>query len=72
MELCAVIKNIRNELDLSQVHFAKIMHVHFSTVNRWENGHAQPNELAVAMMIVICERENVSKELVDSLRTLGK
>jgi len=36
------IKRVRNGLGLSQVEFARTLGVAFTTVNRWENGKAQP------------------------------
>ena len=72
MEICSVIKNIRLELALSQVAFAEKMHVHFSTVNRWENGHAQPNPLATASLIDLCEKEAVDRKLINALRVFEK
>jgi len=68
MVITDVIKQIRQELALPQTVFAEKMHVHFSTVNRWENGHAQPNRLAAIMMIDLCEKEGVSRELINALK----
>lgn len=72
MEISDLIKLIRTELSMSQTAFAEKMHVHFSTVNRWENGHAQPNRLATIMMIDLCEKEAVSRELINALEKIGK
>lgn len=57
-------------MGLSQMSFAKKVHVSFSTVNRWENDHAIPNQLAVAMLIDLCEKEDVNQELVAELKRL--
>ncbi|WP_077610152.1 helix-turn-helix domain-containing protein [Clostridium sp. Marseille-P2415] len=43
MEIHALIKMIRKDLGLSQKKFAEKLHISFSTVNRWENGHVTPN-----------------------------
>ncbi len=67
MDLCDVIKEIRAELGLSQEAFAQKLHVHFSTVNRWENGHARPNPLAIAMLNNLCNEATVRKALVKAL-----
>ena len=37
------IKRVRTSLGLSQVEFARALGVAFTTVNRWENGKAQPH-----------------------------
>lgn len=41
-----LIRDIRLNLGLSQEEFASAIGVTFSTVNRWENGHAKPSRLA--------------------------
>lgn len=41
-----LIRDIRQQLGLSQEDFASVIGVTFSTVNRWENGHAKPSRLA--------------------------
>jgi DNA-binding transcriptional regulator YiaG len=40
------IKVLRKGLGLTQEEFAHAVAVTFSTVNRWENGHAKPSKLA--------------------------
>ena len=40
------IKELRKGLGLTQEEFAHAVAVTFSTVNRWENGHAKPSKLA--------------------------
>lgn len=40
------IRSVRNRLGLTQEEFAARIGVTFSTVNRWENGHAKPSRLA--------------------------
>ncbi len=40
------IRNLRKQLGLTQEEFAHAVAVTFSTVNRWENGHAKPSKLA--------------------------
>ncbi|AFY99439.1 helix-turn-helix domain-containing protein [Calothrix sp. PCC 6303] len=41
-----LIRDIRLNIGLSQEEFASVIGVTFSTVNRWENGHAKPSRLA--------------------------
>jgi DNA-binding transcriptional regulator YiaG len=41
------IRALRNRLGLTQEEFAHRLGVTFSTVNRWENGHAKPSKLAL-------------------------
>ena len=40
------IRELRKSLSLTQEEFAHAVAVTFSTVNRWENGHAKPSKLA--------------------------
>ena len=41
-----LIRDIRQNLGLTQEEFAAAIGVTFSTVNRWENGRAKPSRLA--------------------------
>lgn len=43
MDYSAKIKKIRESLFLSQMDLAKELGVSFATINRWENGHHEPN-----------------------------
>lgn len=43
MNISDIIKNIRSKKLMSQCEFAEYIGVSFSTVNRWENGKAEPN-----------------------------
>ena len=40
------VAKLRSGLGMTQEHFAKLMGVHFATVNRWENLQTQPSALA--------------------------
>ncbi len=40
------IRELRLRLGMTQEEFAHAVAVTFSTVNRWENGHAKPSKLA--------------------------
>lgn len=68
MEICDAIKQIRLDLGLTQVAFAKKLHVSFSTVNRWENGHVQPNRLATTMILSLSDEISFSHEALETLR----
>lgn len=68
MEICDAVKQIRLDLGLTQVAFAKKLHVSFSTVNRWENGHVQPNRLATTMIISLSDEIPFSHEALKTLR----
>ena len=55
-----LLKQIRNNLNMSQAEFAERLNVAFATVNRWENGRALPNKLAQTKIYEICKDNNVS------------
>lgn len=39
------VKHVRIKLYLTQAQLAKELGVSFATINRWENGHGEPNLL---------------------------
>lgn len=71
MKLNEVIKQIRINLDLSQVAFAKNLHVSFSTVNRWENDRVKPNRLAIVALIALAETDNRNSDLINFLKHIN-
>lgn len=60
MKIDEVIKQIRLNLELSQTAFAEQLCVSFSTVNRWENGKAAPNRLAMKAIKELAQENNLS------------
>ncbi|MBT2740746.1 DNA-binding transcriptional regulator [Bacillus sp. ISL-77] len=67
MELSEAIKKVRLELCLSQEGLARELHVGFTSVNRWENNHTKPNQIARHALIEFCKNKNVSSELIEFL-----
>jgi transcriptional regulator with XRE-family HTH domain len=55
MILAYFIKDVRQQLTMSQEQLAKALNVSFSTINRWENGKATPSNLAQKMFFDFCE-----------------
>ncbi len=55
------IKELRKSLGLTQEEFAHAVAVTFSTVNRWENGHAKPSKLARRAIESISSRRTGSR-----------
>ena len=45
-----LIKQLRQELELTQEEFASECGVVFSTVNRWEKGHTRPSPMALKIV----------------------
>ena len=48
------VKKVRLSSFLNQAEFAKAIGVSFTTVNRWENGKAQPNLKAMKALKEFC------------------
>lgn len=71
MDYSTVIKKIRNELGVSQQGFAAMLHLSFSTINRWENGRAKPNRLATVTILSLAEERQVPNELIEKLSKLS-
>ena len=57
-----LIHEIRNRLNASQEDLAQMIGISYTTVNRWENGHSQPNRAAQFRLYDICKERNVDLE----------
>lgn len=55
MDFSAVVKKVRLELKLSQQQLAQAINVSYTTINRWENGHVVPSNLAQKSFFDFCE-----------------
>lgn len=47
------IKQLREELNMTQENFAHEIGVTFATVNRWENGRTTPNKVAQKVLLLL-------------------
>ena len=56
------IRELRIRLGLTQEEFAHAVAVTFSTVNRWENGHAKPSKLARRAIEALARRGNPRRD----------
>ncbi|MGL5794774.1 MAG: helix-turn-helix domain-containing protein [Xenococcaceae cyanobacterium] len=45
-----LIRELRLQMRLTQEQFAAFLGVVYPTVNRWENGHAQPSPMAIKLI----------------------
>ena len=59
MDIGTTIKEIRIRSLLSQNDFANAIGVSFSTVNRWEKGHAAPNYKALKKIREFCHTNHI-------------
>ena len=57
-----LVLEIRNRLNVSQEDLAKMIGISYATVNRWENGHSQPNKAAQLRLYDICKERNMDLE----------
>ena len=55
MKLAEFIKDVRQQMTMSQEQLARALNVSFSTINRWENGKSEPSNLAQKMFFDFCE-----------------
>lgn len=49
------VKSVRQKLNLSQKQLASAINVNYTTINRWENAHVVPSNLAVKSFYDFCE-----------------
>jgi len=47
------IRQLREELNMTQENFAHEIGVTFATVNRWENGRTTPNKVAQKVLLLL-------------------
>lgn len=57
------ILRLRAILNLSQMSFAKLLGVSYTSINRWENGKYEPTKMAKERIKILCEENNVKMEL---------
>ncbi|MEH2420675.1 MAG: helix-turn-helix domain-containing protein [Nostoc sp.] len=50
LEILDLIRELRQQLNLSQKQFATRLGISFKTVNRWENRHTVPSRLALKLI----------------------
>jgi DNA-binding transcriptional regulator YiaG len=57
------IKEVREQLGLSQEELAHALGVSFASINRWENGKAAPSKLARAQFEMFCRKMKTQGKL---------
>lgn len=71
--LSTLVKEIRQQLALSQEDLARQLGVSYATVNRWENGQSMPSKLDKAQLSAFCEKMiergklTLSDDLIESV-----
>ena len=59
-----LIRSLRQKLGMTQEEFAHEIAVTVSTVNRWENAHAEPSKLAWKAIQDLARKRGVNEELL--------
>jgi putative transcriptional regulator len=52
MEFSKIVRKVRKQLRMSQQQLADALCVSFATINRWENGHVIPSNLAQKSFLI--------------------
>lgn len=66
MSLADEIRVLRQKSLLTQSQFAEILHVSFTSLNRWENGKARPGLTAMKAIKQYCEERDLPYEPIES------
>jgi len=56
LKIADLIRELRQQLELSQKRFAANLGVSMRTVNRWENGSAVPSQMALKLIEEMLEK----------------
>ena len=59
----ALVKEVRQQLKISQEELAHELGVSFATINRWENGKTTPFKLARGQFDAFCKKKVAAKKL---------
>lgn len=58
------VKDLRDNLIMTQAEFAKMLGVSFTSINRWENFLNRPTATARKQIVELCKENNIgSKEV---------
>ena len=59
-----LIRTLRQKLGMTQEEFAHEIAVTVSTVNRWENAHAEPSKLAWKAISDLARKRGMSEDII--------
>ncbi|MFN6482769.1 MULTISPECIES: helix-turn-helix transcriptional regulator [unclassified Nostoc] len=65
LKISNLIRELRQQLDLSQEKFAAKLGVSLRTINRWENGSTVPSQMALKLIEEMLEKMGEPKRLVN-------
>ena len=66
-----LIRTLRQKLGMTQEEFAHEIAVTVSTVNRWENAHAEPSKLAWKAIQDLARKRGVTEDIIARSTTLA-
>jgi len=71
MTFSEYVRKVRRGLDMSQHELAKELNVNYTTINRWENKHVVPSNLARKSFIEFCRTREIDipPEILEDGRT---
>jgi DNA-binding transcriptional regulator YiaG len=67
-----LIRSLRQKLGMTQEEFAHEIAVTVSTVNRWENAHAEPSKLAWKAIQDLARKRGVNEDLIGRAGALAQ
>ena len=70
MALSEILKEIREQLGITQEQFAHDLSISFSTLRRWENDHTSPRRLAKIRLIEFGKKNNIDTTTLAELEKL--
>lgn len=59
MDFPTALKTAREQLGLTQAELGKELHVSFSTINRYENGHHMPTPIILNAIIALFKKNRI-------------
>ena len=55
-DFASQVKDVRQQIGISQEDLARALGVSFATVNRWENGKTIPSKLGLKQFVGFCKK----------------
>ncbi len=68
----SLIRTLRQKLAMTQEEFAHEIAVTVSTVNRWENAHAEPSKLAWKAIQDLARKRGLNDDMLARAGSLGE
>ena len=68
----SLIRTLRQKLGMTQEEFAHEIAVTVSTVNRWENAHAEPSKLAWKAINDLARKRGVAEDIIGRSSALAE